>query len=489
MNKHICTTILTMLLCFSLLPVPFHAGEVTDSELKQEDYHIADGSETSVNSSLGKNEGGVTSVEGAEADEDEVKSDEKALYTHEADDPLIDFTVEERNITIPANKETALTVTYQPADTTMRPVWFSSNTNIVTVDENGVLTGSSLGRAIVSANWLLKTVLINVRVGFSDVDPSMYYYDSVYWALDHGITGGMNATDFMPESICTRGQIMTFLWKINGSPEPDLSDNPFTDVSSNRFFYKPILWAYQIGLTAGKSDTLFAPDDPCTRGQVMTFLWKCQKNLEKRDIPFKDVSRSAYYYHPVKWAYHQGITTGTSPENFSPNAPCTRGQIVTFLYQCRDNRMDIYDKNKVDAFDDLTVAALDEAGWTLEGAFRWSASLTYYGHNSEMPSDESPGIEWFANYGFTHRKGNCYVMSCTFYKMAKMLGYEVYVMSGYVPSRRGGKTPHSWTEIIEDGQTYVYDPNFTNETGGDGYRIYYGKSGTWMYSDYHRMEQ
>ena len=400
---------------------------------------------------------------------------------------LRDFTVEEKSVVVPAKGTTPLTVRYTPEDATDRPVWSSSNPAVVTVDSEGQLTATGIGYATVTGIWGLRVETVQVQVGFSDVEKDQYYYEPVYWALENGITGGMNATDFKPDSTCTRGQIMTFLWRINGSPEPNPGNNPFTDVTPDRFFYKPILWAYQSGMTAGTTATTFSPEAYCSRGQVVQFIWGCQKNKETRTVGFTDVKNSAYYYHAVKWAYHNGITAGTTKTTFGPNEACTRGQIVTFLYKCKDSKVDIYDKDKVAAFDDKAAHVLDQVGWDLRSAFNWSAGLTYFGHNSQMPSDESPGIDWFADYGFDHHKGNCYVMACTFYRMAKMLGYECYAISGYVPARRGGMTPHSWTEIIEDGKIYVYDPNFTNETGGNGFKITYGQSGTWRYADYHRM--
>lgn len=401
--------------------------------------------------------------------------------------PLQDFSVEEETVTLKAKDTAALTVKYTPADTTERPVWSSSDESIVTVDSEGKLTAAGVGTAKVTAQWKQKTITVDVKTLFSDVEEDQYYYAPVYWALDNGITSGMNATDFKPEKFCTRGQIMTFLWRINGSPEPDPKNNPFTDVTDDRFFFKPVLWAYQSGMTAGTSATTFSPEAYCSRAQVVQFIWGCQKNKETRSVGFTDVAKSAYFYHAVKWAYHNGITAGTSKTTFGPYEACTRGQIVTFLYKCKDNKADIYKKDKVAAFDDDAAKVLDQVGWDLRAAFNWSAGLTYFGHNSQMPSNESPGIKWFSDYGFKYHKGNCYVMACTFYRMAKMLGYEVYPISGWVPSARGGMTPHSWTEIVENGKIYVYDPNFTNETGRNGYRITYGQSGTWRYADYHRM--
>ena len=126
---------------------------------------------------------------------------------------------------------------------------------------------------------------------------------------------------------------------------------------------------------------------------------------------------------------------------------------------------------------------LDRVGWNLRAAFNYSAGLTYY----RMTASPSPGSEWFAKYGFQNGKGNCYVMAATFCYMARLLGYDAHQMAGMVPRRGGGVTPHSWCEVRIGGTTYVFDPNFTNETGRNGYQISYGTSGTWMYSSYSRM--
>ncbi len=126
-------------------------------------------------------------------------------------------------------------------------------------------------------------------------------------------------------------------------------------------------------------------------------------------------------------------------------------------------------------------ALLDEIGWDLKAAFNWSAGLTYYGHNSYMPQDAETGTVWYADYGFTNLKGNCYVMAATFCEMAREMGYDAVQISGRVPLAAGGLGAHSWVEITIDGTTYVYDPNFTNETGYNGYQITYGQSGTWRY--------
>ena len=138
---------------------------------------------------------------------------------------------------------------------------------------------------------------------------------------------------------------------------------------------------------------------------------------------------------------------------------------------------------KVSTVYTYAINVLNQVGWNLRAAYNWSASLPYY----RMDSSPSQGSEWFALYGFENHTGNCYVMAATFYYMAKVLGYDAHQVAGYVPKIGGGVTPHSWVEIVINGTIYVFDPNFTNETGGNGYQIRYGTSGTWMYSSYYRM--
>lgn len=129
------------------------------------------------------------------------------------------------------------------------------------------------------------------------------------------------------------------------------------------------------------------------------------------------------------------------------------------------------------------VAVLDKVGWNLKAAFNWSAGMTYH----RFTADPDSGVNWFANYGFVNHYGNCYVMAATFLKMARVLGYEGRQMAGQVPSRKGGLTPHSWVELIIDGQTKVFDPDFTNNTNKSGFGFSYGTSGTWRYQSYYAM--
>ena len=171
---------------------------------------------------------------------------------------------------------------------------------------------------------------------FVDVSSGDYYYDPVLWAVKNGITSGIDATHFGPTATCTRAQVVVFLWRANGSPEPEKANNPFTDVEPGSFYEKAVLWAVEQGITSGISATAFGPNEGCTRAQVVTFLWCAagKPKPAKTDNPFTDVTRS-YYYDAVLWAvsHDPQITSGTTKTLFSPYQTCIRGQIVTFLYR------------------------------------------------------------------------------------------------------------------------------------------------------------
>ena len=173
------------------------------------------------------------------------------------------------------------------------------------------------------------------KTPFADVAPDAYYAEAVSWALESGVTTGTGPSTFSPNSTCTRAQVVTFLWRVRGQHEPKNSVSPFTDVPKDAYYYKAVLWAKENGITAGTSDDKFSPDKPCTRAQVVTFLWRAKGApfIEQASNPFKDVPRSAYYAPSVLWAVNDGITKGTGADTFSPDAVCTRGQIVTFLYR------------------------------------------------------------------------------------------------------------------------------------------------------------
>ena len=171
---------------------------------------------------------------------------------------------------------------------------------------------------------------------FDDVkDESQYYFDPVYWAVDKEITNGATPTAFLPDAGCTRAQVVTFLWRAAGKPEPTGKTSPFADVKPGQYYYDAVLWAVEKGITTGTSAGRFSPDATCTRSQIVTFLWRANGNPEPENVrnPFKDVKADQYYCTAVLWAVEQEITKGTSADQFSPDATCTRGQIVTFLYR------------------------------------------------------------------------------------------------------------------------------------------------------------
>ena len=170
---------------------------------------------------------------------------------------------------------------------------------------------------------------------FSDVSTSAYYYEAVKWAQEKGITGGIGNGLFGPNQPCTRAQVVTFLWRAAGSPAPMLNKNPFTDVHTSDYYYDAVLWAVQNGITNGTSAKTFSPDATVTRAQVVTFLWKANGQPAAGNSGFLDVSSNAYYARAVDWAFANGITTGVDYGAFGPDTACTRAQIVTFLYRAR----------------------------------------------------------------------------------------------------------------------------------------------------------
>lgn len=171
------------------------------------------------------------------------------------------------------------------------------------------------------------------ELSFVDVAKSDYYYDAVKWAVENGVTTGVTDTIFAPGNPCTRAQTVTFLWRAAGCPTPTTTVNPFTDVTPSDYYYEAVLWAVENGITGGITATTFGPGVTCTRAQVATFLWRYSKE-EASILPmFTDVAEGDYYYGAVAWAVENGVTTGVTDTSFVPGNPCTRGQIVTFLYR------------------------------------------------------------------------------------------------------------------------------------------------------------
>ena len=188
-------------------------------------------------------------------------------------------------------------------------------------------------------SWLPGVLGGGSSFSFHDVTRFDYYYDSVKWAADNGIASGTSRFAFSPDAVCTRAQTVTFLWRAAGSPLPRYRVSPFTDVHSYDYYYEAVLWAVEQGITTGLTATTFGPDETVTRGQVATFLYRAASAAKPNTFnPFTDVKPTAYNYGAILWAYDNRITTGTSTTTFSPDAFCTRAQIVTFLYRYYQGR-------------------------------------------------------------------------------------------------------------------------------------------------------
>ena len=171
---------------------------------------------------------------------------------------------------------------------------------------------------------------------FVDVATGSYYEDAVDWAVENGITQGTDDTHFVPDGICTRAQAVAFLWRAAGSPKPETCTMPFADVPAGSYYYDAVLWAVENGIAKGTSDTTFSPNMTCSRAQIVTFLWRSEKSPAAGTAnPFADVKSTAYYADAVLWAVKENIAKGTTNTTFSPDADCTRAQIVTFLWRCK----------------------------------------------------------------------------------------------------------------------------------------------------------
>ena len=176
-----------------------------------------------------------------------------------------------------------------------------------------------------------------IKNPFTDIDAQgkhVYYTDAIIWAAKNNITSGYTATSFLPDGQCTRGQVVTFLWRLAGQPEPTNSKSGFSDVKDNAYYTKAVTWAAERGITTGVDDTHFAPNATVTRAQFVTFLWRyLDRPVYGTFNPFTDVSSSSVFAPAILWAYENGVTSGTTATTFAPGATATRAQVVTFLYR------------------------------------------------------------------------------------------------------------------------------------------------------------
>ena len=295
---------------------------------------------------------------GANFDEPAVEPDElfsnsnvtePAGETDEDDTPSQDYNDHSSSKTISVGSSTNGSVTVNPknaskGDTvtvTVRPDTGYQLDTITVTDQTGkeiTLTDNGDGTfsftmpaSGVTVKAAFKTIAFPV---FTDVSSGSYYEEAVQWAAANGVTAGTDSARFSPDGICTRAQAATFLWRAAGSPEPKSSAMPFIDVPAGSYYYNAVLWAVENGITKGTSDTAFSPDTTCTRAQIVAFLWRSQNSpAAGTDNPFVDVKSDAYYAGAVLWAVKNDITKGTGVTTFSPDADCTRAQIVTFLWR------------------------------------------------------------------------------------------------------------------------------------------------------------
>lgn len=211
----------------------------------------------------------------------------------------------------------------------LRAYYIDDNGNKSAIDvtyKNGVAT-------LVLNHFSTYVVEAVDALSFTDVSVKEYYFDAIAWAVKNAITEGVNDTIFAPGASCTRAQMVTFLWRANGSPEPTVTELPFTDVAVDAYYAKAVLWAVENGITTGTSDTTFDPDGVVTRAEAVTFLWRAAGNPAADGKLFADVESTKYYAEAVRWAVANGVTKGVSNTSFAPGSACTRAQIVTFLYR------------------------------------------------------------------------------------------------------------------------------------------------------------
>ena len=265
---------------------------------------------------------------------------EPSYYSGSSSDPTYSVTVdktENGSVTVSpksASKGSTVTITVKPDSGYVLETLTvtDKNGNELTLKDKGdgkYTFTMPAGKVEVKATFMEDNSVLNF---FYDVPNGAYFYEAVKWAVKSGVTNGLSDTMFGPYESCTRAQIVTFLWRAAGSPEPKAVSS-FTDVPASAYYAKAVAWAVENGITNGMTATEFAPDATCTRGQSVTFLHRVLKGTASGSTNFTDVKSDAFYADAVNWAVASGVTNGTSATTFSPNADCTRAEIVTFLYR------------------------------------------------------------------------------------------------------------------------------------------------------------
>ena len=265
---------------------------------------------------------------------------EPSYYSGSSSDPTYSVTVDKTvngSVTVSpksASKGDTVTVTVKPDSGYVLETLTvtDKNGNELTLKDKGdgkYTFTMPTGKVEVKATFMEDNSVLNF---FYDVPNGAYFYEAVKWTVENGITTGVGNDLFAPEQPCTRAQIVTFLWRAAGGPEPKTASS-FTDVPANAYYAKAVAWAVENGITNGMTETTFAPDATCTRGQSVTFLYRALKGAASGSTNFTDVKSDAFYADAINWAVANNVTNGTSNTTFSPNADCTRAEIVTFLYR------------------------------------------------------------------------------------------------------------------------------------------------------------
>lgn len=270
------------------------------------------------------------------------------FYITVGDAPLVELTgltLTPKKVDLEVGKTYQLSAVKEPANAEGSLTWTSSKPAVAAVDKSGKVTAKGEGTATITVTCGTKSAACTVTVSkplvpevpgttFTDVPAGAYYEEAVGWAVEKGITKGTSDSTFTPDGVCTRAQAVTFLWRAAGSPAAKAGSLPFADVKAGSYYDDAVRWAVENGVTVGTSATTFSPNATCSRAQIVTFLWRAQKSPAAGSAnPFDDVAGSAYYADAVQWAVQKNITKGTGATAFSPDANCIRAQIVTFLYR------------------------------------------------------------------------------------------------------------------------------------------------------------
>ena len=270
------------------------------------------------------------------------------FYITVGDAPLValtGLTLTPKKVDLEVGKTCQLSAVKEPANAEGSLTWTSSKPAVAAVDQSGKVTAKGEGTATITVTCGTKSAACTVTVSkplvpevpgttFTDVPAGAYYEEAVGWAVEKGITKGTSDSTFTPDGVCTRAQAVTFLWRAAGSPAAKASALPFADVKAGSYYDDAVRWAVENGVTVGTSATTFSPNATCSRAQIVTFLWRAQKSPAAGSAnPFDDVANNAYYADAVQWAVQKDITKGTGATAFSPDANCIRAQIVTFLYR------------------------------------------------------------------------------------------------------------------------------------------------------------